>query len=217
VGSNGGFQPRLAVRTAELVRVPDEVPWDQAAISTDAGMTSYHAVISRAGAARGQHIGIIGYGGLGSLGARVALRTGAEVYVAETNETLHSQILASGVTAVSTTIEDFQNVGLDAIIDFAGFGTTTSSAVNTVKPGGRVVQVGLAVRHGSIDLVNLTMREVTLVGSQGGTNDGNAAVLQLMAEGVLHAKTERIGFDDIGTAIERLTRGENQGRFAVIY
>jgi propanol-preferring alcohol dehydrogenase len=55
------------------------------------------------------------------------------------------------------------------------------------------------------------------VGSQGGTNEGNAAVLQLMADGHLVSDTECIRFDEIGDAIERLRRGENKGRLAVVY
>jgi D-arabinose 1-dehydrogenase-like Zn-dependent alcohol dehydrogenase len=217
VGCNGGFQPRLAVRTSELVRVPEGVAWDQAAVSTDAGMTSYHAVITKAGTQAGDKIGLIGFGGLGSLGAVTALRAGAEIYVAEINESLHPAILAAGAKAVSTSITGFAEVSLDAIVDFAGFGTTTAEAVATVRHSGRVVQVGLAVREGTIDLVDLTMREIELVGSQGGTNEGNAAVLQMMADGDLVSDTECISFDEIGDAIGRLERGENTGRFAVVY
>jgi D-arabinose 1-dehydrogenase-like Zn-dependent alcohol dehydrogenase len=180
-------------------------------------MTSYHAVMARAGAKAGDKIGIIGFGGLGSLGTQIARRAGAEVYVAETKLSLHPTILEAGAAAVSTTIDDFKDEALDAIIDFAGFGTTTASAVVTVKPGGRVVQVGLAERYGTIDLITLTMSEVNLMGSQGGTNEDTAEVLQLMADGHLVSETECIGFDEIGEAIEKLRRGENKGRLAVIY
>ncbi|MDT3444942.1 MULTISPECIES: zinc-binding dehydrogenase [unclassified Pseudofrankia] len=216
-GRDGGFQPRLAVQTDVLVPVPDGVPWDQAAVSTDAGMTSYHAVMARAGVKAGDKIGIIGFGGLGSLGTHIALRAGAQVFVAETKRSLHPKIIEAGAAAVSSTVEDFKGEGLDAIIDFAGFGTTTASAVETVKPGGRVVQVGLAERFGTLDLIALTMNQVDLLGSQGGTNEDNAKVLQLMAAGHLQSETERIAFDEIGEAIERLRRGENAGRLAVIY
>jgi 2-desacetyl-2-hydroxyethyl bacteriochlorophyllide A dehydrogenase len=216
-GRDGGFQPRVAVQAEILVRVPDGVPWDQAAVSTDAGTTSYHAVISRARAKAGDRVGIIGYGGLGSLGAHAARHAGAEVYVAETNTALHQKILDAGNEGVSTSILDFKDVGLNAIIDFAGFGTTTADAVQTVKRGGTIVQVGLAERYGTLDLVTLSMSEIVLMGSTGGTNQDNADVLQLMADGVLRSETECIGFEDIGAAISRLRRGENKGRFAVLY
>jgi 2-desacetyl-2-hydroxyethyl bacteriochlorophyllide A dehydrogenase len=216
-GRNGGFQPRVAVQAEVLVKVPDGVPWDQAAVSTDAGTTSYHAVISRAQAKAGNRIGIIGYGGLGSLGAHAARHAGAEVYVAETNVALHQKILDAGNEGVSVSIRDFKELGLDAIVDFAGFGTTTADAVQTVKPGGTIVQVGLAERYGTLDLVTLSMSEIVLMGSTGGTNQDNSNVLQLMAEGVLKSDTECIGFEDIGAAIGRLRRGENKGRLAVLY
>lgn len=216
-GRNGGFQPRVAVQAEVLVKVPEGVPWDQAAVSTDAGTTSYHAVMSRAETKEGDRIGIIGYGGLGSLGARTALHAGAEVYVAETNPALHPRILAAGVSGVSGSILDFKNVNLDAIVDFAGFGTTTADAVLAVKPGGKVIQVGLAERYGTLDLVTLSMSEKVLMGSTGGTNQDNADVLELMARGVLRSETECVTFDDVFTAIGRLRRGENTGRLTIIY
>lgn len=216
-GRDGGFQPRLAVQAEVLVKVPEGVPWDQAAVSTDAGTTSYHAVMVRAGIQKGERLGIIGFGGLGSLGAAAAIHAEAEVYIAETNLGLHAKTLEAGVTAVSTTIRDFADIGLDAIVDFAGFGTTTEDAIQTVKHGGRIVQVGLAERYGTLDLVTLTMSEIVLMGSTGGTNQDNSEVLKLMAQGVLHSETECIRFEDVGDAIGRLERGENSGRFVVIY
>jgi propanol-preferring alcohol dehydrogenase len=68
-----------------------------------------------------------------------------------------------------------------------------------------------------LDLVTLSMSEIVLMGSTGGTNQDNSNVLQLMAEGVLKSDTECIGFEDIGAAIGRLRRGENKGRLAVLY
>jgi D-arabinose 1-dehydrogenase-like Zn-dependent alcohol dehydrogenase len=142
---------------------------------------------------------------------------GAEVFVAETRTALHPNILAAGACRVSTSIASFTNEGLDAIIDFAGFGTTTASAVEAVRPEGKVVQVGLAETFGTLNLVSLTIRQVDLLGSCGGTNEDNAEVLELMSAGKLESITECIRFDDVGTAMDRLRRGEVKGRFAVIY
>ena len=60
-------------------------------------------------------IGIIGFGGLGSLGTQIALLAGAQVYVAETKVSLHRHILDAGAAAVSTTIAAFEDEALDVL------------------------------------------------------------------------------------------------------
>ena len=214
---DGGFQPRLAVPTALLVSVPEGVSWDQAAVSTDAGATSYHAVVVRGAVKAGDKVGIIGFGGLGSLGVQAALGVGAQVHVAEINEGLHDYARSLGVASVSTDVNDFAGLELDVIIDFAGFGTTTVAAVELVRVSGRVVQVGLARTHGNINLLRLTSDEIELLGSLGGSNEDNSKVLELMAEGKLESRTTTVGFDDIPDAIGTLERGETLRRLAVLY
>src|SRR5699024_333837 len=41
---HGGFAPQVMVPADLLVPLPDEVPWEQTAPATDAGMTSMHAL-----------------------------------------------------------------------------------------------------------------------------------------------------------------------------
>jgi D-arabinose 1-dehydrogenase-like Zn-dependent alcohol dehydrogenase len=216
IARDGGFQPRIAVQGELLVRVPDGVPWAQAAVSTDAGMTAYHAVIVKARVRAGDRVGIIGFGGLGSLGAQIARHADAEVYVAETRSSLHATIREAGM-AVSTQIEEFKRLELNSIIDFAGVGTTTASAVATVGPGGRIVQVGHTTRYGTLDLIRLTLSEISLVGSLGGDKNDNIAVLELMAAGAIEASVETVSFDEVGEALRRLQSGAVAGRLVANY
>jgi alcohol dehydrogenase, propanol-preferring len=209
---HGGFAPKVVVKEHLVVPAPDAVPFDQAAAATDAGMTSYHAVMVRGQVAEGMKVGIIGLGGLGSLGAQIASSNGAEVYVAEVNERVHDYARELGASGVATDIAAFKDEQLDVIIDFAGFGTTTAGAVETVKDRGRVVQVGLARETGTINLNRLTLSSLELVGSQAGTKEDCAAVLELIAAGKLTSRITTIGFDEIGEGIRKLERGEVVGR-----
>lgn len=213
---DGGFAERVVVPARLVVHVPDIVPFEQAAAATDAGLTSYHAVVVRGGVRAGMKVGIIGLGGLGSLGAQTAKAQGAEVYVAETNESVHDYARELGVTAVAHDISDFQDRQLDVIIDFAGYGTTTAAAIETVKTRGRVVQVGLARAMGNISLQDLTLRSLDLVGSQAGTKEDCVAVLDLVAQGALTSRITRIEFDEIGEGVERLKRGDVIGRLVAV-
>ncbi|WP_406497482.1 zinc-binding dehydrogenase [Streptomyces sp. NBC_00846] len=215
--SNGGFQSRVAVREELVIRLPDTIAWDQAAAATDAGLTSYHAVVVQGGVTAGTKVGVIGFGGLGSLGAQVALAVGAEVYVAEKNEKVHAFARELGAKKVVKDITELADEKLDVIVDFAGFGTTTAGAVDTVRRDGRVVQVGLGVAEGTINLQQLTLNQVVLIGSQAGTIEDCEAVVGLIAEGKVTSRITRIGFDAIGDGIGRLERGEVIGRLVAVY
>lgn len=94
------------------------------------------------------------------------------------------------------------------IIDFAGFGTTTAAAVAAVKRGGLVVQVGLARREDTIDIQDLVLPEVHLLGSITGAAADIEAVLNLMAAGEDSSKVILTRFEDIQDGLERSERGE---------
>ncbi|MBR7832529.1 zinc-binding dehydrogenase [Actinospica durhamensis] len=214
---NGGFADEVAVLERLVVALPDGVAFDQAAAATDAGLTSYHAVSVQGNITAGTRVGIIGLGGLGSLGSQAALALGATLFVAEKNELLHDYARSLGAAKVAGDITDFAGEGLDVVIDFAGFGTTTDGAIHTLRRGGRIVQVGLGRARAEIDLQALTLNEIELVGSQAGTKEDCEAVLGLVAEGKLSSRITEIGFEQIGEGIGRLERGEVVGRLVATF
>lgn len=101
---------------------------------------------------------------------------------------------------------------LDVIIDFAGLGSTTAAAVASVARQGRVVQVGLARREATVDIQDLVLREVQILGSVTGTASDVAAVLDLMATSAISSEIVLTKFADIQSSLERLERGEINGR-----
>ncbi len=213
---NGGFANRVAAPAAFVVHMPDGVDWDQAAAASDAGMTSYHAVVAQGGVTQGTKVGIIGFGGLGSLGAQIALSLGADVFVAEKNPQARDFATSLGIKHVSETIVDFADENLDVIADFAGFGTTTADAITAVRAGGTVVQVGLGVAEATISTVGLVSKQVRLVGSLAGSNDDCAAVLDLIADGRVSSKITHITFDEIADGIAKLENNEVVGRLVAM-
>lgn len=213
---DGGFAEKVLTPARFVLPIPDGVPFDQAAAATDAGMTSYHAAITVGGVKAGDKVGIIGVGGLGSLAVQICVGFGAEVYAAEVNEQVHAYARELGASEVAKDMHDFRDQDLDVIIDYAGFGTTTAAAIDVVRPDGVVVQVGLGRSEGTINLQRLTLERLTLVGSQAGTQQDCAAVLQLMSEGKLTARIEQISLEQIGEGVQRLERGEVTGRLVAV-
>lgn len=214
---DGGFAPKMAVPAAALVPLPDEVDFVNGAAATDAGMTSYSAVVTAGGVTEGTKLGIIGLGGLGQLGARAAVLLGAEVYVAEINEGVWDLGKEIGVKDIKKSIKDFEDVGLDVIVDYAGFGDTTADSIDVVAPGGKVIQVGMGRLESTINTRNLITKAVTLQGSVGGTKEDVAGIYELMATGNMNPKITTISFDEIPEGIEKLKRGEVVGRLVAVY
>ncbi|MGI5218913.1 alcohol dehydrogenase catalytic domain-containing protein [Nocardia sp. CA-290969] len=213
---DGGFADKCLARADGLLTVPDNVGFAQAATATDAGQTAYGAVMGAGELRKGQRVGIVGLGGLGMTGARIAVIEGAEVYAADPKPGTWAPAKDRGVLEV---VDDVQKLGaynLDLIVDFAGFGTTTAGAINAVRPGGLVVQVGLGVLEATISTAALVVKPATLRGSRGGRPGDTDAVLRHMATGALEIQTNTIGFDDIPHAIERLATGDVIGRFVAV-
>ncbi len=210
---NGAWEDRTEVTSDALIAIPEGVSFNQAAAATDAGMTSVGA-LSTAGVEAGMKVGVIGFGGLGQIGARVAHLRGAEVYVAEVNESIWDRAREAGAVEVAKSITEFTDVELDVIIDYAGFGVTTADALKTVKSsgGGRVVQVGMGKLESTIDTYSLILGRKQLHGSMGGSKDDIEETMRFMASGKLTPTITEIDFEEIPAGIQQLTDGTVVGR-----
>jgi propanol-preferring alcohol dehydrogenase len=209
---DGGYTYKITAPPAALARIPEGVSFEQAAAATDAGATGRNAMIGVGQIRPGMKVGVIGFGGLGQVGTRLAVLEGCEVFVAEIKEDLWPLAQAFGAKAVAKDIREFAEEGLDVVVDFAGFGTTTNAAIEAVRERGRVVQVGLGSTEATISTMQLTFKRVTLVGLLGGTYDDVVAVLDQMAQGHLDLAVTVVDFLQIPEALGRLSRGEVTGR-----
>lgn len=176
-------------------------------------MTSVGA-LTTAGVQAGIKFGVIGFGGLGQIGARVAHLRGAEVYVAEVNEAIWDRAREAGAAKVAKSITEFAHVELDVIIDYAGFGVTTAEALKTVKSSGgaRVVQVGMGRLESTIDTYSLILGRKQLHGSMGGSKEDVEETMKYMASGELQPAITEIDFEEIPAGIQQLTDGTVTGR-----
>ncbi|MCF8588945.1 zinc-binding dehydrogenase [Gordonia sp. HY285] len=217
LGRDGGYSFRCTALPEDLVRVPAEVGFEQAALGTDAGRAAYRALVRRGGVTSGDKVGIIGFGGLGQMAARIAVVLGATVFVAEKKKSLWSAATEIGAQAVSGDITDFADEKLDLVVDFAGFGTTTAAAIEAVREFGTVVQVGMGKLSAEISTGSLIFKQVTLIGSRSGSVEDIAAVYELFAAGELNPLISPITFEDIPAALDRLHRGEAEGRLVAVY
>jgi len=215
-GRDGGYATYSTAPVEYLVPIPDEVDFVQAAAATDAGMTSYHAVVGQGGIKEGTKVGIIGIGGLGTLGNQFAVLKGAKVYVASRKASAREKALKAGAYKAAESILDFKDEGLEVIIDFAGANKTTADALEAVAPGGKVVVVGMASLNTNINTSSLILKEASIVGSVGGTPEDIKDVLNLMKEGKVRIDTEEISLEEVPEGLERLKEGKVTSRLVMV-
>lgn len=215
-GRDGGYATYSTAPVEYLVPIPDEVDFVQAAAATDAGMTSYHAVVGQGGIKEGTKVGIIGIGGLGTLGNQFAVLKGAQVYVASRKASAREKALKAGAYKAAESILDFKDEGLEVIIDFAGANKTTADALEAVAPGGKVVVVGMASLNTNINTSSLILKEASIVGSVGGTPEDIKDVLNLMKEGKVRIDTEEISLEEVPEGLERLKEGKVTSRLVMV-
>lgn len=209
---HGGFTRFHVAPAADLVAMPEGLGFELAAMGTDAGMTAHHAMVTQGEVAAGMKVGVIGLGGLGQIGARVAVVAGAEVHVAEPNEAAWTLATEIGATSVVADASQWAGAGFDLIVDYAGYGTTTRAAAKAVRRGGRVVLIGMGAMEFTLDTMDVILGRVTLVGAGGGTLADISAVYELMASGALAPAVTVIGFDDIPAALDDLAHHRITGR-----
>ncbi|SCO78320.1 ADH2-Alcohol dehydrogenase II [Fusarium oxysporum] len=214
---DGGYGQYVVAPQKILVKIPEGISFAQAAVATDALATSYHAVVGEGSARPGLTMGVVGLGGLGMHGLQFACLKGSTVYGFDVNEAKFDQAKSYGAKDCFMALEDATNadIAFDVIVDFVGHSTTTSTAIKAVKPGGKVVTVGLASSDVTIPSntgSGYILKGVTIVGSIGASMQDLKDVLTLLAEGAIKPELTEVAFEEIPETIKRLAKGTVTGR-----
>ena len=211
-GRDGGFTEKHVCLPGDLVRMPAGLSFELAALGTDAGMTAYHAIMTIGGLQPGWKVGVIGFGGLGQVGARVGVVKGAQVHVAEINRDVWDRARAVGAVDVVADAAEWAGQDFDLVVDYAGFGETTTNAVKAVRRGGTVVLVGMGTLEFRLYTMDMILKEARVLGSNGGTPQDVADVYELLAAGAVEPAVTVVGFDDIPAYLDKLRAHEVTGR-----
>lgn len=93
-------------------------------------------------------------------------------------------------------------------MNFSGTGTTTAAAVNALRPGGRIVLVGLAAKEATLITYELVSRGASLKGSAGSPLEKVEVMLGLNANGKILPLLAEIPFTDIVQGLDKLAKGD---------
>ena len=174
------FADRAVVSRRSLVKVPDDLPFEHAALFGCAVLTGVGAVVNTAGVRAGQSVAVVGLGGVGLASVLGALASGASPVVA-VDLSEDKLALARTLGPVKTVnaadpdavdqVRTLTGGGADFVFEMAGSARALEVAWRMTRRGGTTVTAGLpppeAALH--VNIVSLVAEERTLKGSYIGT------------------------------------------------
>jgi D-arabinose 1-dehydrogenase-like Zn-dependent alcohol dehydrogenase len=216
---DGALAEFFVVPARNCVPVPPGVSFPEAAVITDAVATPYRAL--HVGHLRsGQAVAILGLGGLGVHAVMLARLAGASRVVAVgSHPASRARAVAAGADAVLGWDPDpvgellrlTEGVGLDLAVDLLGTPRSVATALAVLRPGGRLVVVGLDPEPAPLATQVLVRRGLTVYGSYGSSRNDVRALLELRAQGRLDLSrsiTHTYPLERVNEALERLRSKE---------
>ncbi len=172
VAAYGLQASHLVVPVAACVRLPDDLPWEQAAALPVAYLTAYHALTTVARAEPGEVVLIHGAaGGVGTAAVGIARRLGLRVVATASTEDKRARVRELGAE-LAVSYEGFERAareltggrGPDVVLEMIG-GDVMRRSLRLLPPFGRLVLIGMVSRHAlAIDSVQLLFRSQAVLG-----------------------------------------------------
>jgi len=160
----GTFATRTVVPEAAAVKVPRELPVEQACLLGCAVATGVLSVLETAKVWEGARVAVIGCGAVGLSVVQGARLAGASVIRAlDLDERKSTQALSFGATTTEPGPVDF-------VFDAVARGTTFAQGLSLLASGGTYVLIGLSPggEHAKIDLPRLFAKRARILVSHGG-------------------------------------------------
>ena len=219
---DGGFSDHVVVAHPKYLIEFDSLPEEQACTYACSGLTAYGALKKAAPLGSGDPLLIIGAGGVGLSGIRLARKMfDASIIVAELDKTKWDMARDAGATEVIDPSADgaakalFKATGggVAATIDFVGAASTFAFGHGALRKAGKLVCVGLFGGSTSIVPAMLAMKAVNISGSYVGSLQEMNELMAIARAGSLPAlplTTQPLAHAD--QALADLKAGRIRGR-----
>jgi propanol-preferring alcohol dehydrogenase len=215
----GTWAEYVAIPATSVIKLPEGIPFDQAALAGCAVVTPFHAMT--VGEVRpGDTVAVYGAGGVGIHGIQLAKFFGAsQVIAVDINQRKLDAAKQVGATdLVNAKLEDpveaikrlTDDKGVDAAFEFIGLRVTQEQLVKSVKKGGRAVMVGISGIKFEIDANDFLFKGAQLRTTQNHTRDHLTRILELINKGRINMTGSISQKYPLAKAIKALDALENQ-------
>lgn len=216
----GGYSSAIVVDEEFVLRIPANLDPAATAPLLCAGITTY-SPLRHWGVGKDSVVGVVGLGGLGHMGVKLAAAMGAHVVVFTTSPSKVDDAKSLGAhEVVLSTSEEAMNAQagrFDFILNTVAAPHSLDLFVVALKRDGTMVLVGVpAAPHPSPSVMPLIFGRRSIAGSLIGGIKETQEMLDFCGEHGITANIEKISPDGINEAHERMLKSDVKYRFVIV-
>lgn len=214
----GGYSERVVVDEDFVLRVPEDLDLAAAAPLLCAGITTY-SPLRHWEVGPGKKVGIVGIGGLGHMGVKLAKAMGAEVFVITTSPSKVEDAKRLGADEIILSSDETQmkeHAGsLHFILDCVSAQHDINSYLSLLKRDGSLTLVGAPEQPLPVAAFSLISKRKSFSGSMIGGIAETQEMLDFCGKHNITSDIELIKIQDINQAYERLLKSDVKYRFVI--
>jgi alcohol dehydrogenase (NADP+) len=216
--TQGGYSNKIVVNENYVLRIPDDLPLPRAAPLMCAGITLYSPLMHW-NAGPGKRVAIIGLGGLGHMGVKIAHALGAEVTVLSHSLNKQEDGRRMGAdhffaTSDPKTFEKLKG-NFDIIINTVSVELDMNHFLNLLRLDGTMVIVGLPEKELSFGAFSLTNARRRLAGSVIGGIQETQEMLEFCNKHNIYCDIELTPIQKVNEAYQRVVNSDVKYRFVI--
>jgi uncharacterized zinc-type alcohol dehydrogenase-like protein len=216
--TDGGYSAEIVVDEDFVLRVPDALGLDVAAPLLCAGITMF-SPLHHWKAGPGRQVAIVGMGGLGHVGVKIAHAMGAEVTVLSQTLSKQQDGLRFGAdhyyaTSDRATFKALRN-RFDLIVNTVSEPLPMARYLSMLRLDGTMVSVGAPAEPMEVPAFALMDQRRSWAGSGIGSIAETQQMLDFCAEHGIAAEIETISADQIDQAWDRVVASDVRYRFVI--
>lgn len=214
----GGYSESIVVDEHFVLKIPSNLDLAGVAPLLCAGITTY-SPLKRAGVGPGKKVGIVGLGGLGHMGVKLASAFGAHVVVFTTSPGKQEDAIRLGAheAVISQNNEEMKKHAdsFDFILDCVSANHDINAYLNLLKHDGNLTLVGAPEKPMVISAFALLFGRRSLTGSIIGGIAETQEMLNFCGKHNITSDVEIIPIQKINEAYERMLKSDVKYRFSI--
>jgi alcohol dehydrogenase (NADP+) len=214
----GGYSEKIVVDENYVLRMPENLPLDAASPLLCAGITLY-SPLKHWKAGPGKKVAVVGLGGLGHMGVKLAHALGAEVTVlSHSNRKIDdAKRLGANHFYATSNPETFVHLkgSFDLILNTVSAEADWNEYMSLLKVDGSMVVVGLPEKQTPVSAFSLITGRRSLAGSMIGGIPETQEMLDFCGKHNIVCDIELTSIQKVNEAYERILKSDVRYRFVI--